>query len=67
MQPEKILRCLKPVSLFYLPQAGESGGLSGGRTVPTSHCPEARFAEVNRDAADATSGAAIKPVLPLRQ
>jgi hypothetical protein len=58
MQPVKILHSSKHVSLFCLPQAGESGGLSGGRTVPTSHCPEARWQD-NPGAAATPSRAAV--------
>ena len=58
MQPVKILHSSKHVSLFCLPQAGESCGLSGGRTVPTSHCPEARWQD-NPGAAATPSRAAV--------
>jgi len=39
-------------------QAGESGGLSGRRTVPTSHCPEARWQD-NPGAAATSPRAAV--------
>src|SRR6516162_10483634 len=58
MQSVKILHSSKHVSLFCVPQAGESGGLSGGRTVPTSHCPEARWQD-NPGAAATPSRAAV--------
>src|SRR6516165_849072 len=58
MQPVKILHSSKHVLLFCLPQAGENGGLSGGRTVPTSHCPEARWQD-NPGAAATPSRAAV--------
>jgi hypothetical protein len=36
-------------------QAGESGGLSGGRTVPTSHCPRSALARQPRSSGDPVS------------